>query len=449
MRKFRKVYNLVLIFILLGIYLSTNLSYAGDISHLRVPISSDYNRLKEINSNQAVKDEAVSEKENALASKNNMSRREFFKRSARYGAFALIMATLPILLTGNTEEILNAIEKLDSYTLSFDYLHSLTKKEGSAYIQGIYYAVNANKIDRNQAEKFLRKIFNDEYLLWMRVEAVRELIKLDMLTQVEIDKFVASIPDESILVAIAQTLGKKNKNADLVGFLINWERFEGNLTVRIAIIKAIGELGSKYGEAEDYIIELSKSDMQTTNGLILEAIIIALGKANTNRTIERLRKWKGRELEWWSDSRDGALTYAEIKNYPLDKLIELFERAKGRGRLSAIISRMAESDREDEVVDFLIKVYGKVGIPMFDHSIIDTLGKIGTPRAVEYLIFLIKQQHEPSWMISAIAEALSIAGTREATTHLQTWVESESRPGIWVSVAESMGATYTESTLQL
>ncbi|GAI48002.1 unnamed protein product, partial [marine sediment metagenome] len=141
---------------------------------------------------------------------NNISRRKYLARSVKYGGLGLIITVLPILIRGDSKEIIRAIEKLDKYTLSFNYLYSLSKREGSAYIQGIYYAVRANKISRNKAEEFLGKIFDYEDLLWMREEAVKVLIKLDMLTDNELDELIDNTSDESVLISAASALGEKD-----------------------------------------------------------------------------------------------------------------------------------------------------------------------------------------------------------------------------------------------
>ena len=208
MRKINKLLNTriiaivaVVCFLSTLVYCPPAYSYAYS---LRVPMDDDYDRLNEINSNQDVGDEGVSDKDN----ESNMSRREFLKRSARYAALTLIIATLPILLTGNPEKIIKAIEKLDKYTLSLDYLYSLTKKEGSAYIQGIYYAINANKVDRIKAETFLRRVFKEGDLIWMRAEAIKLLVRHNFVKFEEAKKILNSTPDVEVVLGIYDALAE-------------------------------------------------------------------------------------------------------------------------------------------------------------------------------------------------------------------------------------------------
>ena len=189
--------------------------------------------------------------EGSLSSNKEISRRKFIKQLTVIGG---ISAVLPILISGDTPKIIKAIANLDSYPLTTKYLYSLTKKEGTAYIRGIYHAVKQDKIDKDEADLFLRDIFSNEDLLWMREGAIKALIKLDRVNYEELNEIIYSIPDVSVLKGIASALGNKG-TSESEDHLIEWNEREKDNHVRVAIFYALGQIGTK--TAEEYLIKCS------------------------------------------------------------------------------------------------------------------------------------------------------------------------------------------------
>lgn len=232
MTKFNKAYNskIVSIILIAAFSLYSVLSYAplaySETYTLRVPIKKDYKEL-----NGAMDS----------VNKKTMSRRDFIKRSI---IVAPVIAILPILLTGDSDKIIRAMEDLDKYPISLDYLYGLSKKEGIAYIQGFYYAVTQGKADRSEAERFLREVFGEADLLWMREESVKVLIKLGMMGRREIKDLFYSIPDQSILGIMAVGLGEIGGKTELLD-LFEQEKV---LFVKGEIAIGLGKAGATKAE---------------------------------------------------------------------------------------------------------------------------------------------------------------------------------------------------------
>ena len=53
MRKINKITNIALIFTLIGVFLFHDISYADDVSHLRVPVDGEYFSMQEVMSSQS------------------------------------------------------------------------------------------------------------------------------------------------------------------------------------------------------------------------------------------------------------------------------------------------------------------------------------------------------------------------------------------------------------
>jgi HEAT repeat protein len=423
MIKFKKDYNLrkivslalVIIFIIQSTAEGVSLSYK---TYLRVPI---------ITNNEDRKDRL---KEGLL--QTTISRRKFIK----YIGLGLTISILPILIQGDQNKIIQAIEKIGKYTLSFDYLRSLTKREGSAYIRGIYYAVNANKINRNQAERFLRKIFNEEYLLWMRQVSIETLIKLDMIKETELEELITSVPDEPVLASIASAFSEKDTSRAAI-FLIRWLERERNSPVRAAIITTLGEIGREEQKVEEYLIELSKraaGDYMTSE----MALMYALGEIGTEKAKQRIEEWGIGEPEWWylRGAQQIALKSIELESYSVEELIKLLDAKQKYLESIATIrilkDKAIKDGKEKIAVDCLIKLtflgersLGPMGDFGIEQEVISALGSLATKEAIDYLIKASRIQ-ENDFILSWIASALAMIGDRQATDYLTDWDERES-----------------------
>jgi len=388
MSKFNKVFNTKIISAIIAVCFFNTLIYCSPVYSnaytLRVPMDKDYGRFNKV-----------------------ISRRDFFKSSAKYAAFGFFMTKLPILMRGNSQKIIEAIANLDTYTLSFDYLSSLTKKEGSAYIQGIYYAVNANKIDRNQAEKFLRKIFNDEDLIWMREEAVKVLVKLDMIKEVELEKLIDTIPDATVLVAIASVFGEKEDPIS-VKFLIKWLDKEKTDIVKKEILSTLGKIGRRVPEVEEFIIKFSEKNASTYY------VIWALGKISTEKSRNQILKLQKEDP--YRDrmaSYDFALTTSRMRDYSVEDLIKLAGEEYAIGSQMAIYEALGQKGTK-EAADYIFKKYEiNSGHPTVMRYMLFALGQAG---AGDYLI-QIKEEMEnlregSYYELNCLASALAQAGTK-------------------------------------
>jgi len=241
-----------------------------------------------------------------------------------------VMSTiLPILISRDTPRIIDAIANLDKYPLDIKYLHSLTKKQATAYIKGIHYAVGQGKIDKTKADLFLRNLFNNEYLLWMREEAIKTLIKLDMVSYEELDRLIETTADESVRKAIAYGLGEK-ASTDAMDFLIKWYSKESE--TESYIMETL--IGTESEKALNYLMNLVDS-----NGIKIEQYaLFGIGK------LAYKFKIKGEER-----LTRQALAYLNMK---LDR--ELYKREIDYQSINFIISALGESG-DYEAVSRIVK----------------------------------------------------------------------------------------------
>ncbi|MBU1006273.1 MAG: hypothetical protein KKH08_01605 [Candidatus Omnitrophica bacterium] len=443
MLKFNKLFSIRIISLIIAVCFISTLVYCPPVYALRVSMDKDYERLNEMNSIQKPKP---------------ASRRDFLKRSA---VFVTGITVLPILLTGDSTKIPDAMEGIDEYILSFDFLYSLAKKEGSAYIQGVYYAVKLDKVDRAQAEKFLRRIFNDEPLLWMREEAVKALIELDMITESELEVLIEDIPDESVLVAIASAFEKKD-SSKAVKFLIKWFEKERIESVRAAIITVLGEIGKKEASAEEYLIELGKKSYP--DALYLkDDLMLALAEIGTKRARQCIEKLVPEGIQDVKYFQKIALRYIELQDYSIEDLLTILSNTKEEVTSIAIIRILQEKaikEGKEEMVASRLMVASRFYIDAPNFLIYTnilreftlTLGKLATKEAVDHLIN-IKQKMEnigsdaQYYELTCLASAFAQAGDRKSIDCLDKWNREESRPGVWQEVAKARGQVHTGESL--
>ena len=363
MIKFNKALKSKIISITVGaIFLLNNLLYASPAQQeLRIPMNSR-NRLKQM-------------QEESLSSNKEISRRDFIKQVTVIGAMSTI---LPILISGDTPRIIDAIANLDKYPLSTKYLYSLTKREGTAYIQGIYHAAQQGKITKTKADLFLRDLFNNEELLWMREEAIKVLIKLDMVSYEELEELIETAPDESVKISIVRGLGEKS-TPEADDKLIKWHN--KYLDLEKAIIDALVEIGSN--KVADYFIEMIKTRLNNTN--VFNYILSDYGS--------RIYIGSGRQL-----------------TFVLPAL----------GRIAFKSTVEKNTELSDKILRYLNKIFDKVSTKQnIDYTIMNfmilSLGEAGDYNAVERIIKFSnshsyqKYYGPPGYSLAKLTTALSTA----------------------------------------
>ncbi|KPK96995.1 MAG: hypothetical protein AMJ95_11410 [Omnitrophica WOR_2 bacterium SM23_72] len=327
-------------------------------------------------------------------------------------------------------------DDIDSYPVSLEYLHSLSKKEGIVYIQGFFEAVKENKVSRNKAECFLRQIFGNEDLLWMRKEAIKVLIKLDMVTSEELNKYIYSIADKELLIAIISA-SKEAKSKEVVLSLISWAKVETDMALKIEIAHALGEI-----KTQQAIVYLNTWSKEETDEWVRKEIILVLAAAGVEQAITYIINWAKAETDKFEKQKI-AHALGEAATHPAVTYLINWVEVETDMALKAEIARALGETKTYRAVTYLINWANKERMDRWDKLLIaHALGEAATRPAVTCLINWAKVERD-RLAKEKIARALGKAATRPAVTCLINWAKVETDMALKIEIAHALGEAAT------
>jgi len=309
-----------------------------------------------------------------------VTRRDFLKTIGALTAGAIIASQAKPVIA-----FVKSTQELDSYPVSLNHLYNLSKKQGIKYIKGFYAEIEVGRMGRDKAEAFLRQVFKEEDILWMKAEAIKALIKLGMVSKGELKMHIYAIPDLPILKGITSALGEVGTK-EAVNHLIEWSKTETDKGIKREISRALEKAGTK--ETINHLVKWSKTE---TNMYTKEKIGSALGETGTKEAVARLIKWSKTETN--------------------ERVKKKIASALGEAGTKEAVNRLIELSKTE--TDTYVKL-----------KIVLALGEAGTKEAINYLLEWSKTEND-TYIKEYIVLALGKAGTKETINYLLEWSKTE------------------------